>query len=115
MSIKSRSYTLLEIKPLHQRRGVKICSVWGQEDKPGTIATREDRATGSPHSVIRESAHQFGLLIHLYMYDPSGKHNADVHAEITIEAWKAFLEEKCIKGVGRLERGDTKNLLHLQG
>jgi hypothetical protein len=46
-----------------------------------------------------------------------GKKNSDVHAAITTEAWKSWLETKCTaqRGIGRLERGNVKNLLHLQG
>ena len=42
------------------------------------------------------------------------KSNGDhVHASVTQEAWKSWLQ-KCIKGVGRLERGKEKDQLHLQ-
>ena len=41
------------------------------------------------------------------------KCKADVHAAVTIEAWKSWCE-KCVAACGRLERGEKEDNLHLQ-
>ena len=41
------------------------------------------------------------------------KVKADVHAAVTIEAWKSW-SEKCVAACGRLERGEKEDHLHLQ-
>ena len=41
------------------------------------------------------------------------KKRGDVHADMTVEAWRQWLD-KCVCGVGRLERGDEEGHLHLQ-
>lgn len=51
-----------EVKPLHRRLGVKICSVWGQEDKPGSIAHREDLSTRTLHSILKDNSAALGII-----------------------------------------------------
>ena len=103
-----------------------VARVTGAESEAAGDAIAIDSIVGSgpeepPAPAVRRGRMTNAQKVHLSEFHPEltcwscnhTRSHGDVHPALTIEAWEAWLD-KCERGIGRLERGDGEDQLHLQ-